>query len=85
MLKLLKIDLQITSDKIDDLLVSMIDGAEAMLEDMGIRLEGTVEDDNLVRMYAAYLYRKRKDGDSGTPRMLQIAINNRLFGQKGRG
>ena len=85
MLKLLKIDLQITSDKIDDLLVSILDGAETTLEGTGIRLEGTVEDDNLIRMYAAYLYRRRKDGDSGMPRMLRLAINNRLFGQRGRG
>lgn len=42
----------------------------------------TVEDGQLVVMYAAYLYRKRADDAPVMPRMLRYALNNRLFSQK---
>jgi len=42
-----------------------------------------VQDAMLVEMYAAYLYRRRREENVQMPRMLRWALNNRLFGQKG--
>lgn len=49
----------------------------------GITLDTTndISHAQLVVMYACWLYRKRIDG-SGTPRMLQIKINETLLSQK---
>lgn len=41
----------------------------------------TVEEADIVVMYASYLFRKRKT-DEGMPRMLRWALNNLLFSQK---
>ena len=42
-----------------------------------------VEDGMLIEMYAAYLYRKRKEEKGIMPRMLRYELNQRLFSQKG--
>ena len=47
----------------------------------GIALAETLEDAQLVEMYAAYLVRKRATTEP-MPRMLRWALNNRLFSQK---
>ena len=47
----------------------------------GITLANSVEDGQLVEMYAAYLIRKRATTEA-MPRMLRWALNNRLFSQK---
>ena len=67
-----------------------VDAAFAFIAREGITLEDTVEDLQLVEMYAAYLVRKRASsgGDSvagAMPRMLRWALNNRLFAQKAGG
>lgn len=49
----------------------------------GVILTDSVEDAQLVEMYAAYLVRKRAE-DTGMPRMLRWALNNRLFSQKAK-
>ena len=41
----------------------------------------SAEDGQLIEMYAAYLFRKR-DSDSGMPRMLRWALNNRILGRR---
>lgn len=41
----------------------------------------SIEDGQLIVMYAAYLYRKRAT-DEPMPRMLRYALNNRLFALK---
>ena len=41
----------------------------------------TDEDNQIVVMYAAYLFRKRADDNPVMPRMLRYALNNRLFAQ----
>ena len=41
----------------------------------------SIEDGQLIEMYAAYLFRKR-DSDTGMPRMLRWALNNRIFSRK---
>lgn len=42
----------------------------------------SIEDGQLIEMYAAYLFRKRDSGE-GMPRMLRWALNNRIFSQVG--
>ena len=55
-LKLLKLDLQITTTAYDELLSQMISSAEGMIARAGIVLDSkTAEDTQLVVMYAAYL------------------------------
>lgn len=81
-LTILKIDLQISNDKLDGYLNTLISSAKKYIETEGIVLdEKNVSDNNLVAMYAAYMYRSRKK-DIPMPRMLRWALNNRLFSQK---
>lgn len=77
-LAFLKTDLQISSAAYDDFLENTITLAKAAIEREGIRLQDNVEDGMLISMYAAYLYRKRKE-NGPMPRMLRYALNNRLF------
>ena len=53
-------------------------------EGVAIATPYSVEDSQLIVMYAAYLFRKRDSGE-GMPRMLRWALNNRLFSQKAGG
>lgn len=55
--------------------------AQDMIAREGVILGDSTEDAQLVEMYAAYLVRKRAN-DTGMPRMLRWALNNRLFSQK---
>lgn len=66
----------------DEYLQMLITSARQMITREGITLTDSIEDGNLVVMYAAYLYRKRADGEPVMPRMLRYALNNRLFSQK---
>ena len=85
-LKLLKLDLQISTNAIDELLIQMLNAAHSFIEREGISLDETsAEDTQLVVMYAAYLYRKRRETNGAMPRMLRWALNNRLFSQKAGG
>lgn len=85
-LKLLKLDLQISTNAIDELLIQMLNAAHKFIEREGISLDETsAEDTQLVVMYAAYLYRKRREANAAMPRMLRFALNNRLFSQKAGG
>ena len=61
-----------------------ISAAQAFITREGVTLTDSVEDGQLVEMYAAYLIRKRAE-DTGMPRMLRWALNNRLFSQKAGG
>lgn len=80
LLKALKIDLGINSDVYDDRLLSRIETAKERIGFMGITLTGSEADRDLILMYAAWLWRCRV---SLAPmgRMLQLALNNRLFGK----
>lgn len=84
LLKLLKIDLMMMSDQRNDFLLQNIRAAKGFIEREGIYLDDTAEDMQLVIMYAAYLYRRRAQPDTGMPRMLRWALNNRLIGQEAR-
>ena len=83
-LTMLKANLQImpVNTLQDEYLNSLITAAKQMITREGITLADTVEDGQLVVMYAAYLYRKRADDAPVMPRMLRYALNNRLFSQK---
>lgn len=83
-LVMLKANLQIIAGNTlqDAYLQNLIETAEQMITREGITLADTIEDGNLVVMYAAYLYRKRADDSPVMPRMLRYALNNRLFSQK---
>ena len=79
----LKVDLNIRSQVYDERLRDRLQEAQERLRAEGITLEATTADRDLVIMYAAWLWRNRIDG-APMPRMLVIARNNRLFGQKAR-
>ena len=79
----LKIDLGIRADAYDQRLRDRLCEAQQRLTAEGITLENTQADRDLVIMYAAWLWRSRIDG-APMPRMLTVARNNRLFGQKAR-
>ena len=69
----------------DSYLLDLIHAAQEYIKTEGITLSGSDPGDvMLVEMYAAYLYRERRNtGDaSKMPRMLRWALNNRLFSQK---
>lgn len=63
-----------------------IQAAKELIQREGVAIATpySVEDCQLIEMYAAYLFRKRDSGD-GMPRMLRWALNNRLFSQKAGG
>lgn len=81
-LTVLKIDLQISTDKMDDYLYRLIQAAKSYIQTEGIKLTRTAGDGMLVEMYAAYLYRRRREENVQMPRMLRWTLNNRLFSQK---
>lgn len=78
-LPLLKMDLDIHTTKRDEYLNTLILSAKEFIEEEGITLGQSYGDTLLVEMYAAYLYRKRKE-NVAMPRMLRSALNNRLLG-----
>ena len=78
----LKVDLQISTDKMDVYLDKVIDAAKSYINTEGINLDCSAGDGMLVEMYAAYLYRRRREENVTMPRMLRWALNNRLFSQK---
>lgn len=82
-LEILKVDLQVSSSALDRYLLALITSARAYITQEGITLTDTAQDAMLVEMYAAYLYRRRREENVQMPRMLRWALNNRIFGQKG--
>ena len=83
-LTMTKVNLELPASNtlFDDYIMNLIEAAEQMIAREGIVLTDTVEDGNIVTMYAAYLYRKRANDSPVMPRMLRYALNNRLFSQK---
>lgn len=82
LLTILKVDLQISSGALDEYLTGLIGAAKEYIATEGIALTDSVGDGQLVVMYAAYLYRRRREENVAMPRMLRWAMNNRLFEQK---
>ena len=83
LLTLTKSNLQIAGSTWDAYLTHLITAARQSIAREGITLTDTLEDNNLVVMYASYLYRKRAEDSGAMPRMLRYALNNRLFSEKG--
>lgn len=82
-LVVLKADLQINVPAYDEYLKKLIDLARNEIKKEGIKLTTTkTEDGMLVEMYAAYLYRKRREESVAMPRSLRYMLNNRLMSQK---
>lgn len=81
MLTMLKIDLGITGTAFDERLQQYLDSAAQMIGTEGITLTASLEDQQLVVAYAAWLWRRRDSGN-GMPRMLRYLLNNRLFAEK---
>ena len=86
-LTILKSDLDIaqTSTTKDALLNNLIDVSQAAISKEGITLTDplTTEEGTLIEMYAAFLYRKRKETTQTMPRSLRYMLNNLLLSQKG--
>lgn len=79
MLERLKIDLGITTNAYDDRLSQYLDSAERMIRTEGADINLTdPQDEQIVIMYAAWLWRKR-DSQEGMPRMLRWVLNNRIM------
>ena len=79
-LTLLKADLDISTDKKNDYLITLIKASREFISREGIVLTDSYGDGILVEMYAAYLYRKRRESNPVMPRMLRWALNCRLMG-----
>lgn len=58
-----------------------ISAARQFITREGVTLTDSIEDGQLVQMYAAYLVRKRATTEP-MPRVLRWTLNNRLFSQK---
>lgn len=84
MLTMVKQNLAIISPAWNGYLENLIDVAKQSITREGITLEDTMEDNNLIVMYTAYLYRKRTEDAGPMPRMLRYALNNRLLSEKMR-
>ena len=81
-LLMLKTDLGVTTTAYDSRFLQLISAAEGYIEAEGATLNlESVDDMQLVKMYADYLWRRR-DSQAGMPRMLRFALNNRVLGQK---
>lgn len=84
-LAVLKMDLDISTASRDSYLGGLVETARGFIAKEGVILGDSVEDGMLVEMYAAWLWRKRRDqsGANIMPRPLRWALNNRQFGRKG--
>lgn len=86
LLAMLKIDLGITATVYDTRLTQILTAAKAEIVAAGASTldESAPQDAQLIVMYAAWMWRKR-DEQAGMPRMVQYALNNRVFGEKMQG
>lgn len=78
----LNLEIPTGNTSFDSYIGNLITAARQMITREGITLTDSIEDGNLIVMYAAYLYRKRADSAPVMPRMLRYALNNRLFSEK---
>lgn len=82
-LSMLKTDLGITTTAYDARLQQYLTSAQQMIEREGVKTLdlSSLEDAQLVVMYAAWMWRRR-DSQDGMPRMLRWALNNRIMSEK---
>ena len=81
LLTALKTDLGISSAAFDDRLRSRILTAQERIAAEGATLTDSEGDQDLVVMYAAWLWRSRVTGEK-MPDMLRYSLNNRVLGEK---
>ena len=60
-LTILKVDLQVSSSALDAYLITLIESAREYIQQEGVELSTSSGDGLLVEMYAAYLYRQRRE------------------------
>lgn len=86
LLSMLKIDLGITTEAYDERLGQYLTAAQKQIEREGVTALdlSSVEDQQLLVMYAAWMWRRR-DSMEGMPRMIRYALNNRVFSAKIQG
>lgn len=77
----LKVDLGITTTAYDGRLKAYLENARQEIQREGVILSDSIDDQQLVIMYAAWTWRRRDTGE-GMPRMIRYALNNRVFSQK---
>lgn len=82
----LKVDLGIMrTTAYDERLTEIIKSSYKMIVAEGASLDvSQIEDAQLVVMYASWTWRRRDTGE-GMPRMLRLALNDRVLGEKARG
>ena len=81
---MLKTDLGILSTTAyDERLLQLLETSEAAIKAEGASTldASDLQDAQIIVMYAAWLWRRRDDM-SGMPRMLRLALNNRIFAEK---
>lgn len=84
LLAALKVDLGITSAGYDARLQQLLIAADEAIAREGAVLNlASIEDCQILIMYAAWLWRRRDTMD-GMPRMLRWALNNKVFSGKMR-
>ena len=81
MLQMLKIDLGITTTAYDERLRLYLQSAIEMITREGASLTDSLEDMQLIVLYASWLWRRRDSG-KGMPRMLRWQLNNRIMAEK---
>lgn len=79
-----KVDIGFVNSKYDQRLIAYLSNAQEQIKREGITLTDQIDDQQLVVMYAAWSWTKRKTGE-GMPRMLRYALNNRLMQEKANG
>lgn len=84
LLNALKADLRITTDAYNARLTEYLLAAQEMIAREGCTLTDSIEDNMLTIKYAAWMWEKR-DENTGLPRMLRVALNNRILSQKAQG
>ena len=81
LLTMLKTDLGFLSTAYDERLTQYIESAKIAIERLGITLGDATDDSELIVMYASWKWRNRQTG-AEMPRMLRLALNDRLFSEK---
>lgn len=83
LLSKMKLDLGISSDAFNERLTDKLSSAIQRIQAEGCTLTDSESDQDLVLMYAEWLWLHRIDG-AAMPRMIRYALNNRVFGEAAR-
>lgn len=80
----MKLDLGISSDAFNERLTDKLNSAIQRIQAEGCTLTDSESDQDLVLMYAEWLWLHRIDG-AAMPRMIRYALNNRVLGPHAAG